>query len=329
MKISVVCPFYNEELILKKAIEGIIDNLKSLDHDWELIIVNDGSIDNSYNIADKTVKKSKLGEKVKIISYDFNQGRGYALKKGIENSNGEIIITTEIDLSWGDKIVHQIVEKFILDPHLDVVVASPNLKGGGYKSVPYKRVLISKIGNFIIRLLFTRKITMNTGMTRGYKKHWIKTVKISEKGKEFHLEVLLKLIDLGANVGEIPAILEWKNNKLISGNQVKKRKSSSKTKKLIFSHLNFAIFANPIRYFWLFSLILFLTALVIGIYSIYLFIQGKITIYLALVALLLFISGLIFFGFGILTVQNRQLMKELWEMRYFDRNSIMDKNRYK
>ena len=102
MNISVVCPFYNEELILDKAIERMIKNLKRLDVSWELILVNDGSNDNSFEISQKWAEKEKG---LRLISYPINQGRGYALKTGINSARGKIIVTTEIDLSWGGMIL--------------------------------------------------------------------------------------------------------------------------------------------------------------------------------------------------------------------------------
>ena len=311
MKVTVVCPFYNESSIIEKAAIGMISNLNASGLDWELIAVNDGSQDNS----EERIQKIFEGEpRAKVISYSYNQGRGFALRTGIDTATGDIIVTTEIDLSWGDTIVQDIVNKFLQEPWLDVVVASPHLPGGGYKNVPYKRVLVSQFGNKILRLLFTKQITMNTGMTRGYKREVIQSFKTDEKGKEFHLEVLLKVTYMGYKVGEIPAILEWKEHKLAAPGSVK-RKSSSKTKKLIFTHLNFAVFANPIRYFWAFSILCFMLAFGFGLGSIYQLVVGSVAIYFTLTCLILGLFGLIFFGFGIVSAQNSKIIMELWKRK--------------
>ena len=308
MKVSVVCPFYNEESIIFNAAKGMLENLKSLSCNWELIAVDDGSNDNSLKEIKRVFDKENNAE---VIGYVQNQGRGHALKTGINSAIGDIIITTEIDLSWGDNIVKEIIEKFEKEPQLDAVIASPNLKYGEYKNVPFKRVLVSKLGNFIIRWLFTKNITMNTGMTRGYKRSVIKPLQIDEKGKEFHLEVLLKLVTLGYNISEIPAVLEWKDQKLMSGGS-KKRISSSKTKKLIFTHLNFAVFANPIRYFWLFSTICIFGSFFFISVALQRLFYAEASINLALIGLLLALFSLIFFGFGIIATQNIRILKEIW-----------------
>ncbi len=111
---------------------------------------------------------------------------------GILAARGNVIVTTEIDLSWGETIVHDLVDAMTRWPDADIVVASPNLPGGGYKHVPAKRVWISRFGNRVIRLCMANAVTMNTGMTRAYRRDVIQSLPLTEPGKEFHLEVILK-----------------------------------------------------------------------------------------------------------------------------------------
>lgn len=316
-KVSVICPYYNEELIIESAVKKLLGNLSKLNYQWELVLVNDGSTDKSFEIVKEVVNRL---DNVILISYPLNRGRGYALNKGINASSGDIIATTEIDLSWGDDIIQKIVNKFEQEPYWDCVVVSPNLSEGGYKNVPLRRVLISKIGNSIIRSFFTKKVTMNTGMTRGYRKDIIQNLPILEEGKEFHLEVLLKLITLGYKITEIPTILEWKDSKFIKkGNMT--RKSSSKISKLIVSHLNFAVFANPIRYFWAMALVCGLIGFGFICNAFYRLMAGKVAIYIASVGFSMIIVALLFFGFGIVSNQNNYILRELWILQKLRKNN--------
>jgi len=308
-KISVVCPYYNEQSIIEHTVKKFINLLSNLKYPWELILVNDGSKDESFNVVRNIVKDR---DNIVLVTYPYNHGRGYALKKGIEKATGDIIVTTEIDLSWGEDIVYKIVNKFEQEPYLDCVVASPNLRGGGYKNVPFRRILLSKIGNFLIRLFFVPGISMNTGMTRGYRREVILGVQIRERGKEFHLEVLLKLYTLNYRIGEIPANLEWKKYIDKSGNKEIKRKSSSHTKKLLRTHLKFMFLARPIKYFWAISLFMMTTSFLFFCYGIYRLLIKEVSIYMALVSLLLAIFSLLFLGFGVIADQNVNILKELW-----------------
>ena len=138
----------------------MLANLATLDRPWELIIVNDGSTDNSFALAHALEPENP---QLRVIGYAENRGRGFALRTGIIAARGEIVVTTEVDCSWGDDIVHRIVKVFDEHPNTDMVVASPNLPGGGYQNVPPRRVAISRGGNMLLRAALSTRITMYTG----------------------------------------------------------------------------------------------------------------------------------------------------------------------
>lgn len=307
-KVSIICPFFNEELIIETAAQLIVKSLKNLPVEWELILVDDGSTDDSLSLVSKTME---MYPRVRIITYKTNQGRGEALRTGINYAQGDIIVTTEIDLSWGEDIIKKIVSKFQKDTNLDVVIASPNLKSGGYKNVPFLRVFLSKLGNTLIRILFVRSVTMCTGMTRGYRREVFQSLRTYDKGKEFHLEVLLKLYALGLNIAEVPATLEWKNNKL-SKDKKRQRKSSLALSRVITTHLNFLFLAQPIKYFWFVSLLFTMGTLISLSFGVYRLLTGQISIYLVIFSLLLAVCALLFFACGVITELSRKILKELW-----------------
>lgn len=309
VEVSVVCPFYNERQIIAYAMEKMLESLETFHRTWELIVVNDGSTDDSAEIV-----RRRFGNdpRVRLLSYPVNRGRGHALRTGINNARGDLIVTTEIDLSWGEDIVQRLVAAFDENPKLDMVVASPNLPGGGYRNVPAGRVWISRLGNMIIRTSVSNALTMNTGMTRGYRREAILSLPLEEDGKEFHLEAMLKARAFNFRVAEIPATLTWLEHKQSAG---PKRKSSSKIPKLIASHTLFSIFANPVRYGWAFSIlcgVLSLGFLVAGVVRWW---YGWVSVYMLIVSLLFALLGLSGFAFGVLVQQNSMILKELWKVR--------------
>ncbi|MGO9620571.1 MAG: glycosyltransferase family 2 protein [Desulfobaccales bacterium] len=312
--ISVVTPFYNEAQILEKSVAQLLKSLEQLDDDWEMIIVNDGSTDGSGDIAVGIAARHP--DRMRLVSYPVNQGRGYALKQGIDTSRGEIIITTEIDSSWGPAIVFQLADFLKANSKIDIVVASPHLPGGGYKNVPLKRVFLSSLGNKLIRLLFHSKIRMFTGMTRGYRASVIKSLPVYEKGKEFHLEVLHKAIALGYTIDEIPCVLEWKDHELVcDGDRAPKRQSSSKVPRLIKTHLFFAFTANPIKLLWGLGLAFMVTGFVCFSWAVVRLIIGQVAIFLALTAGSCVTIGLMFFLLGVLSSQLSIIQKDFWRLQ--------------
>jgi glycosyltransferase involved in cell wall biosynthesis len=315
MDISVVCPFYNEASILEHAVRTLLGRLSSLEGEWELIIVNDGSTDGSADIASRLAREYPW---LRVLGYRCNRGRGYALRTGIAAAKGDIIVTTEIDLSWGDDIVRELVEEMREHPDCDIVVASPHLPGGGYRNVPPKRVWLSRIGNRVIRACVSNAATMNTGMTRAYRRDTIQIMPLLEDGKEFHLEVLLKATEFGMHIREIPAWLEWKEYKH-EGQRVK-RKSSSRVKRLIMSHSLFSLFANPVRYVWAASLLaLGLGGLCVVAAAILKYMLHMVAAYTALLGISLIIVGSVLFVLGVVVRQGNMIQRELWVVQ---RNQI-------
>jgi dolichol-phosphate mannosyltransferase len=313
MKVSIVCPFFNEADIIEAAYRRMLSNLAAQFQDWELILVNDGSRDDS--LANLMAAVSPTERRVRVLSCSVNQGRGRALKNGIDSATGDVIVTTEIDCSWGDDISLRLVQELV-GKGLDMVIASPHMQGGGLVNVPIKRVLMTKIGNLLINALFSSGVSMSTGMTRAYRREVIQPLLTSENGKEFHLEVLLKLRTLGFRIGEIPAVLEWQEHKLSKSGGKEARKSSTNLGKTMGTHLRFLAVAQPRTHFaWLAMLTLMAGAGFMGWAIVSLFV-GEPSLFIAIMGFQLFLFALIFSGFSILFFESRDILREHWIAYY-------------
>ncbi|MEZ4423543.1 MAG: glycosyltransferase family 2 protein [Gemmatimonadota bacterium] len=307
IQVSVVCPFYNESQIIEHAVRTLLERLSTLGRTWELIVVDDGSKDGSRAVVEPLMEDHP---ELRVLGYPRNRGRGHGLRTGINAARGDIIVTTEIDLSWGEDIVHRLVAAMEEWPDADLVVASPHLEGGGYKNVPAKRVFLSKFGNLVIRACMAGAATMNTGMTRAYRREIIQSLPLHEDGKEFHLEVILKAAALGYRVREIPSLLEWKEYKH-RGQRVK-RKSSSKIQKLILSHTAFSLFANPVRYVWGMAIASLTIGFLFLLWAIFLLITGQVSAFSALLSVSMVILGILLFVIGLVLQQGNTVQRELW-----------------
>jgi glycosyltransferase involved in cell wall biosynthesis len=306
--ISVICPFYNEASIIEAAIRRMLANLTSLQRPWELIVVNDGSTDDSLALA---LKLEESEPNLRVLGYPANRGRGFALRTGIAAAHGDIVITTEIDCSWGDDIVHRLVQVLADDPKIDMAIASPNLPGGGYANVPAKRVWISRLGNILLRAALSSRITMFTGMTRAYRRARFVELPLDEDEKEFHLEVARKALAFGFRIQEVPALLTWQHDKPGEA----QRKTSSRIRKLMRTHLFFSMLAAPIRYILLIAVIIAVLATVFLFAAIYSLSQGSTSAFYLLTSLSLYVVGLLVLLFAVLTQQNVATQQELWRIR--------------
>ncbi|MGD2109242.1 MAG: glycosyltransferase family 2 protein [Phycisphaerae bacterium] len=308
--VSVVCPFYNEGQILEPVVTTLLEHLDRLEARWELIIVNDGSTDDGGAIAEQLAERNA---ELSLVTYPVNRGRGYALRQGIARARGDVIITTEIDLSWGEHVVERLYHAIKSQPDVDIVIASPHLPGGGYKNVPGKRVFLSRLGNRIIRTCMSNAVTMNTGMTRAYRRDVIRALPLEEDRKEFHLEVVLKAQAFGYRLSEIPCVLEWKAHK--HQGQSVHRKSSTKVNKLVVSHMLFSLFANPIRYVWGLSALSGLFSLAFLIWGVVRFLSSLVSVYVLIISLSFGIIALMFFTFGVIAQQGNMVQRELWTLK--------------
>ena len=109
MKISVVTASYNYQDYIKEAIQSVLNQTY---HDWELIIVDDCSTDNSVEVI-----KSYKDDRIKLFVNEKNLGLKETVKRGIEKASGEWIVFLESDdILTSDNIEKklEIVKKYIL-----------------------------------------------------------------------------------------------------------------------------------------------------------------------------------------------------------------------
>lgn len=116
--ISIVIPVFNEENRIRKGLDTIFAFLKSFKDQTELVIVDDGSWDQTPKILEEYKKKYKL----KVSTLENNQGKGAAIRKGIGISTGERILFTDIDLSVPIEFLKPFNEALTSD--VDIVIGS-------------------------------------------------------------------------------------------------------------------------------------------------------------------------------------------------------------
>jgi len=305
MKVSIIAPMYNEELVIVNSINRFVKILTQLEDSWELILVNDGSTDDTLKLATEEAKKYP---NIKVLSYMPNRGRGKALRTGFAHAKGDLIITTESDSSWGEEIIIKLLAE-LKKNEADIVIASPHCRGGGYKNVPFHRKFLSRVGNKILALAFGGNLTMTTGMTRGYKKEILNSLDLESDGKEIHLEIISKALSLGAKIVEIPAVLEWGKDK--KGKP--KRKSSFNVRKLIITHLLFSFNESPLLLVGTIGVGFLLVGSLIGAAMLYQYFIGTLEIIRPLIIIMVvsLIIGMQVLLFYFIATQNKYVQKQL------------------
>lgn len=204
--VSLIIPIYNEEPILLDSLHEILKFMEGrCDYSWELILVNDGSTDNSGRILEELNSKR---ENVVVVHHRVNKNLGEALKTGFAASKGKYVVTYDLDLSYHVGHISDIVDK-LLYSDADVVIASPYMEGGKTTAVPYNRLLYSRILNFFMAKASQANLKTFTGMVRGYKGSFIRSINLKASDFEINPEIIYKAFILRAHIVEIPAHLDW------------------------------------------------------------------------------------------------------------------------
>jgi glycosyltransferase involved in cell wall biosynthesis len=300
MDLSIIIPMFNEADNVEYTLNRVEEALASLNWTYEIIAVNDGSLDNTFEILKRLAEKDG---KLKIVSYSKNMGRGMALRKGFKESSGEIIVSIDADLSYSPHYILDFVETLRKEPDIDFILASPYMPGGGVQNVPLLRLWVSQWGNKILRLAMPNRIYTSTGIFRAYRKRVLESLELESDGKEIHLEILSKALSLGYRVKEIPAVLTAR----------KRGKSKFKFKKTATSHLVFSVFEKPMIIFGFIGLLTLAIGCLIGIYIAYLRFSGDLTPGRPLItfALLLILGGIQILSFGFIAIQIVSLRREI------------------
>jgi glycosyltransferase involved in cell wall biosynthesis len=192
-KISILIPVFNEEKTIDLILEKVLNQTKNWEK--EIIVINDGS-------TDRTLEKlQRFSNEISIISYDKNQGKGAALKKGLEKATGDIVIIQDADLEYDPKDYPKLLQP-ILKGEIKIVYGSRNL---GTRRFIYARyfwggVFLTKLVNFLYK-------TKLTDINTGYKVFETKTLKelnIETPGFEVCEELTIKVLKRKIKIVEVP-----------------------------------------------------------------------------------------------------------------------------
>ena len=170
MNISVVIPLLNEKESLRELTESLIDVMKSYNFSYEIIFIDDGSSDNSWDIIEELSSKS---DTIKGIKFHRNYGKSQALHAGFLKSQGKVVFTMDADLQDDPKEIPAMYDMIIND-NFDLI---SGWKKKRFDSVIFKNIP-SKIFNFAARTTSGIKLNdFNCGL-KAFKKDVIKSINV-------------------------------------------------------------------------------------------------------------------------------------------------------
>jgi glycosyltransferase involved in cell wall biosynthesis len=190
--LSVIIPVYNEEDSLHRLYEKVIGAMTPLNRSWELILVDDGSRDRSFEILQQLADRDK---RVKVVRFVRNFGQTAALSAGIDYAVGEIIIPMDADLQNDPVDIERLLQK--LEEGYDVVSGWRKDRQDEY----FTRLLPSWAANKMISVISGVPLHDYGCSLKAYRREVIKDVRLYG---EMHRFVPIYATWVGARVAEIP-----------------------------------------------------------------------------------------------------------------------------
>jgi len=199
MKISVIMPAYNEEKHIKEAIEEAIEALEKIGLNYEIVVVNDGSKDETTSKVLMCIKKYNA---IKLVSYSENKGKGFAIKEGFKHTSGDIIFLLDSD---GEISPINLQEYFNALKYVDIAIGSKWHKQSNVQA-PFLRKFLSKGFNILSKLLVGIKVSDTQTGFKAFKREVLgKLVKVqSVYSYVFDVEFLAFANFLKLKVIELP-----------------------------------------------------------------------------------------------------------------------------
>ncbi len=212
----IVLPAYNEAGGIGCLIELICEMMVEFSMDYKIVVVDDGSKDNSVEI----VKSKAVYYPITLLQHEVNQGLGPTIRDGLfyaanAAADHDVIITMDADETHNPGLILRMV-RMIYEGH-DIIIASRYQSGSQTRGVPFHRRVLSSGASWLFRIIFP--ISGVKDYTCGYRAYNAGVIKkaitqfgqafIDQDGFQCMVDILLKLRKMDVVFGEVPFILRY------------------------------------------------------------------------------------------------------------------------
>lgn len=217
MKVWIVLPAYNEALALPPLLDSLIDSMKEDGRKFEIVVVNDGSKDNTTDVLQGFIDRSLP---VRMLINDPNRGLAETIKRGLLEAlsladSQDVIITMDADNTHPAGLALRMIR--LIREGNDVVIASRYREGSYIRGLSWFRRFLSYGASWLFRIVFpTRGVRDYTCGYRAYRVTALQELQrrdgnnfIKEKGFACMVEILLSLRSLDLIFTEVPMVLRY------------------------------------------------------------------------------------------------------------------------
>ena len=200
-EVTIIMPVYNGERYIAESIKRVMNYMERLSRPYEIIVVDDGSTDGTYRAALKSAN-----ERVRIVRYKKNRGKGYAFISGVLRSKGDIILLFDADLDVPLRQINMLL-RVMEGTNIDILVTNKWHPMSKTIASPVRKFL-SRAFNALVRLLTGLKMQdTQTGAKAFRREALLRIVKhLYVKRFTFDVELLLVAKQLGYKIAEVPSL---------------------------------------------------------------------------------------------------------------------------
>lgn len=203
--LSIIIPAYNESDRIRASLQKAIDYLGQKDYEYEIIVADDGSTDNTIDVV------KEFGDNVIAYSLPKNTGKGAAVRMGMLKANGQYRIFTDADFSTPIYEIEKLL--YSLKNDFDIVIGSRALDYGMVKEhQPFYREFMGKMFNKFVQLLVIKGIKDTQCGFKGFTADAANDIFSRAKidGFSFDVEALYLARKSNYKIDEVP--VEWYND---------------------------------------------------------------------------------------------------------------------
>ncbi len=163
-QLSIIVPAYNEARLIVDVLSNVIKNLNDNDIHAEIIVVDDASADATADIVTRYIQENQA-QKIQLISYKTNRGKGYAIRQGIGAAKGQFLLIQDADHEYDPRDYPPLLAP-LLEDKADVVYGSRFIGGNPHRILFFWH----SIGNKFLTMISNAFTNLNlTDMETGYK----------------------------------------------------------------------------------------------------------------------------------------------------------------
>jgi dolichol-phosphate mannosyltransferase len=205
VKLSVVIPAHNEEGSIEATVTGIAECLRGEEIDYEIIVVDDASTDLTASVI---ASLSECDVRVGCISSPYRNGFGFAVRAGLENYTGDVVAIMMADSS--DSPEDLVSYYRLLQAGYDCAFGSRFVAGGHTYHYPLFKLIVNRIVNLGIRILFGHGYNDTTNAFKAYRREVIDNIQpLISQHFNLTVELPLKAIVRGHSYAITP--ISWTN----------------------------------------------------------------------------------------------------------------------